>query len=195
MVGAAVLALVGGTIAASSAAAASNSSSASTQLSLQAAPDVLSVTVSPSSGTFGGCYGGDSTSPAELGFPNGICSAAGIVVTNTGLPGHMMVTGSPMSPVGGGSAWVLCGSSDGLAPTCNNGGTPGADQYQLKVSRPGGGERLSTQPQCDRAFGVAFSCSATPGRSSTESALLIGPQGTSNGASNYTTTITWTVTP
>lgn len=195
--GAAVLALAGSTIAPHRAAAAGNSPSASTQLSLQAAPDVLSVTVSPSSGSFGFCRGGDSTSPSELGFPNGTCGVRGLVITNTGLPGHMMVNGSPMLPVGGGTPWVLCGSSDGSAARCTNAGQPGADQYN-EASRniaANVGVKMSGQPQCDTAFATSGSCAAAPGQSATENLTVTGPQSTGNGASSYTTTVTWTVTP
>lgn len=191
------LALALGVAAVGSAAAASSSPPASTQLSLHAAPDVLSVTVSPASGTFGSCVGGDSTSPAELGFPNGRCRVNGLVITNTGLPGHMMVSGAPMAPVGGGAAWALCGASDGAAASCSNAGNPGADQYQLSLSNVAWLVTLSTAPQCDLAFDSGFtaSCAAAPGQSATETARLVGPQSTSNGASGYTTTITWTVAP
>jgi hypothetical protein len=202
VVTAATLTLVGGAITVGEATAASDAATASTQLSLHAAPDVLSVTVSPSSGSFGFCHGGDSTSSTELGFPNGDCQMHGLVLTNTGLPGHMMVTGGPMSPVGGGTSWVLCGSSDGIAPICSGASRPGiksvppgAEQYSLATTTPTGGVLLSTQPQCDRAFGSGGTCAAAPGQSSTENLLLLGPESTGNGASNYTTIVTWTVTP
>jgi hypothetical protein len=179
------------------AAAASSSAPASAQLSLHAAPDVLSVTVSPSSGTFGSCRGGDSTSPSELGFPDGGCSLRGLVVTNTGLPGHMMVSGAAMAPVGGGTPWGLCNGSDGTTPSCNNGGRPGPDQYSLILESSGRSVLdLSTQPQCDTPFGgLTASCNAAPGQSNTQALTLFGPESTSSGASSYTTTITWTVTP
>jgi hypothetical protein len=180
------------------AAAASGSQPASAQLSLHAAPDVLSVTVSPSSATFDACRGGDSTSPGQLGFPNGTCHVNGLVITNTGLPGHMMVSGAPMSPTGGGTPWVLCGATDRTTPSCNNVGQPGADQYNLALTNNIGrfGLGLSAQAQCDITFGgLAPSCAAAPGQSTFENVRLTGPQSTSSGANSYTTTITWTVAP
>jgi hypothetical protein len=186
---------------ASRAAAANSSQPTGVQLSLHAAPDVLSVTVSPSSGTFGSCTGGDSTSAGELGFPNGTCHVTGLVIKNTGLPGHLMVTGAPMVPVGSATAWALCGASDGTTPSCQRPGYPGADQYILTNINPAalrtglpGTLNLSDQPQCDIAFG-AGRCGVSPGQSSTENVTLTGPRSTSGGAGSYITTITWTVTP
>jgi len=195
-----VILLTGATVvAAGQAMAATSSQPASTQLSLHAAPDVLSVTVSPTSATFGSCTGGDSTSPSELGFPNGICHVSGLLITNTGLPGHMMVSGAAMSPAGGGAPWVLCGGSDGTPPVCSNGNQPGADQYNLALTNTVGhfGLALSGQAQCDTTFsgGMAPGCSAASGQKTTENVRLLGPQSTSSGANSYTTTITWTVTP
>jgi hypothetical protein len=197
-----VLVAIAGVVVAGQAMAASSSQPASLQLSLKAAPDVLSVTVTPNSGTFGQCTGGDSTSPSELGFPDGTCHAHGFLITNTGLPGHVMVSGAPMTPAGGGTEWGLCGASDGTTAACGNAGNPGADQYRLTLTNTNTFAHfalaLSDQPQCDTTFGggpAPSSCGAAPGQSTAENVALIGPQSTSSGASSYITTITWTVTP
>lgn len=192
-----VAALAVATAVVGQAAAATNSSTALTQLSLNAAPDVLSVTVSPSAGAFASCSGGNSTSVTTLGFPNGTCLARGLVITNTGLPGRIMITGSPLSPVGGGTAWALCGGSDTTTPTCQNAGKPGADQYDLEEFNRAGipGVFLSAQPQCDLLVQAGRGCQAAPGQRIEELLQLNGPQSTVNGASAYSTTVTWTAVP
>jgi hypothetical protein len=109
----------------------------------------------------------------------------------------MTVTGAPMSPVGGGSPWALCGATDGSAPACTSAGQPGAEQYKLVLSNNTGafGLPLSTRPQCDVTFSGRSSpnCTAAPGQSTSENLALSGPQSTANGASSYSTTVTWTV--
>jgi hypothetical protein len=174
--------------------AAAASTSARVQLSVHAAPDVLSVTVSPTSGAFGGCHGGDTTSLSTLGFPNGTCRSGFLSVTNTGLPSRIMITGSSFSPLGGGTPWLLCGATDGTTPSCQNQGQPGAEQFKLQpfdiVANPG--VFLSAQAQCDVLFQAGAGCIAAPGQLTRESLLLTGPQSTANGASDYSTTVTWT---
>jgi hypothetical protein len=108
----------------------------------------------------------------------------------------MMITGSPLAPVGGGTPWALCGASDGTTPSCQNAGLPGAEQYFLRAItlNDSVGVTLSQQPQCDIVFG-AGNCQAPPGRATVEGFHLYGAESTANGASDYTTTVTWTVVP
>jgi hypothetical protein len=128
-------------------------------------------------------------------------SLASVTVTSTGLRGTMLINGAPMTPVGGGTPWALCGSTDGVAPACRNGThVPGAEQYGLQPltilsRRP---LWLSNQPTCDSGFSQGpgpggVGCVALPGDSATESVHLVGPASTADSAGSYSTTVTWTV--
>jgi hypothetical protein len=157
---------------------------------------VLSVTVSPSSGSFGSCGGADQS---ILSFPNGSCrtpsGAGGLQITNGGAPARVMVSGADLAPAGGGRSWVLCGSGDGVAPACTSGGEPGADQYRLHAIAADGtrSEYLSDQAQCDLAFSGGKNCHAAPGQQAAEVLALTGPARTTNTATSFTSTVTWTV--
>src|SRR6516225_4803756 len=93
----------------------------SIDISLKVVPTIVSVTVSPSSASFGGCAGGNASvntasTSAALGFPNGHCSlgtpgAHGsfpITITNTGVAASVYVNGGNAVPSDKGTDWGLC---------------------------------------------------------------------------------------
>ncbi|HEX9358267.1 MAG TPA: hypothetical protein VF933_31185 [Streptosporangiaceae bacterium] len=178
----------------------------SISLSLKAVPTIRSVTVSPSTATFGNCTGGStsadtaSTSGA-LGYPNGHCweGAPGanrsfpIKITYQGPPGRVFVAGANASPSGGGPNWALCNPS---AACTGPGGAPGADQYMVKNfgTDTNNSTGLTGSLTCDQEFS-SRGCSATQGQSEKEGIELIGPQSSGSTSSSWTVTVTWAAAP
>ena len=147
---------------------------------------VLSITISPTTSTFGSCSEGNST-PTGLGFPNGQCIApgdlSGITITNEGAAGRIFVQGGDAIPSDGGTHWTLVGS------------TPARDQYFMATSavpNNGGGVVLTTSPQCDTAFG-GTTCAAAAGASAVERLNLVGPSVSTDTSPSFSTQVTWMV--
>ncbi len=188
---------------------------ASISLSLKAVPTIRSVTVSPSTASFGNCTGGSasadtaSTSNA-LGYPNGQCwvGAPGangsfpIKITYQGPPGQVLVAGANANPSGGGPDWALCNPS--AACTGHKSGYPGVDQYVVKNfgTITNNSKGLTGSRTCDEEFGSNPAvppgperCKAAPGQSEKEGLELIGPESSASTATSWTVTVTWTAWP
>jgi hypothetical protein len=184
-------------------------SSGSSTATINVAPSVLSVSVSPTTVTFAKCAGGTSTS-ADLGFPDGECnvgtlpddgqSVGGVDVTNTGEASQIDVNGSNATPSDNGTPWTLCSNIG----NCSNGANPGANQFSIQSlgwygSIGNSVMSLTNTPSCDSAFSNGGtsddSCSATTGASEDEQLLLTGPQSSTDTSSVFTTTLTWTAVP
>jgi hypothetical protein len=175
-------------------------------LSLKAVPTIRSVTVSPSTASFGSCTGGSasadtaSTSKA-LGYPNGHCWAGApgangsfpIKITYQGPPGRVFVVGANASPSGGGPSWALCNAS---AACTGPGGAPGVDQYMVKNfgTDTNNSTGLTGSLTCDQEFSPK-GCSATQGQSEKEGIELIGPQSSGSTSTSWTVTVTWAAAP
>jgi len=177
-------------------------------ISLKTVPTIVSVTVSPSSASFGGCAGGSasvntaSTSTA-LGFPNGHCSLgiAGahgsfpITITNSGVAADVYVNGDNAVPSDGGTQWGLCnfGTNPAKACSADSGKLPGADQYVVQNFTAGSmnATGLTGTMTCDTQF-AAGGCSAVQGDAQSEGILLTGPASSTDQATSWTVTITWT---
>ncbi len=184
---------------------------ATINLSLTTVPTIRSVTVSPAKASFGSCAGGmasqdtHSTS-GRLGFPNGECFVGllspgiyPITITNTGIASDIFVNGSSANPSDDGSQWALCNVGRRPAVACTGrDGRPGADQYLVENFSPVG-ERtngITDTPTCDLAFGGGSrQCWAVEGASQSEGIELIGPYSSSDTATKWTLTITWTPVP
>lgn len=174
-----------------------------------ATPAVYSVTVSPSTFSFGSCGTnlGASTG-SSLGFPNGKCLygtgsgsvyTTGFTITNTGAAGHIDVNGANAVPSDAGTPWTLCTEQS----TCTNDGGlyPGANQFQVNTEADPEGSNayaiLSNSPACDGAFdgGTTGGCSAASGASQIEGLVMTGPESSTDTSSTFTTTLTWTAGP
>jgi hypothetical protein len=177
-------------------------------ISLKVVPTIVSVTVSPSSASFGGCAGGNAgvntaSTSTELGFPNGHCSlgtpgAHGsfpITVTNTGVAADVYVNGGNAVPSDGGTQWGLCnfGTNPAKACSADGGKLPGANQYVVQNFTAGSVNTagLTGTMTCDTQF-AAGGCSAVQGDAQSEGILLTGPASSSDQATSWTVTITWT---
>lgn len=187
LAGLAALVLVLGALPASAA------NSGSVAATINVGSTTLSLTVSPSS--FSYC---SATSP--LSFPNGFCySDPSVTVTMGNVGGHVDVNGADAVPSGGGgTAWTLCGGSNG-APACDGAGSaPGLDQYSEMTMLNGQvfvNGMLANTPACDLAFMNGNDCVAGAGQSESENFALEGPSATSSTSSSFTTSITWTALP
>lgn len=170
-----------------------------------APPPVRSVTVSPTTASFGGCTGpsgtGSSVDPSELEFPNGLCfvgsssptGTTGVTITNGAAPGHIDVNGQDATPADGGTSWALITT-----------GTPGADQFREATngsqfpSVPSNEVIVPTIPVCDTGFTVTSGngdCTATANQLSTELLVLEGPSASSDQNGPFTVVTTWTAVP
>lgn len=178
-------------------------------ISLKVVPTIVSVTVSPSSASFGGCTGGNASvntasTPAALGFPNGHCSLGTpgtngsfpITITNTGVAAHVYVNSGNAVPSDGGTQWGLCnfGTNPAVACSGNGGKLPGNNQYVVQnfaVGRmnPTG---LTNTMTCDPEFRAPPCLAVTQGYGQSEGILLTGPASTSDQSTSWTVTITWT---
>lgn len=177
-------------------------------ISLKVVPTVVAVTVSPSSGAFGGCTGGNksvntASTARSLGFPNGRCwlgtpgshGSFPITITNTGVAAKIFVSGASAAPSDNGTGWGLCnlGPNPASACTASGGKMPGANQYLLQnfaggSMNPAG---LTGTMTCDTEF-AAGSCSAVQGDSQQEGIALTGPTETADQSTAWTVTVTWT---
>lgn len=184
--------------------------SGSLSLSLTTVPTIRSVTISPSRASFTDCTGGNGaqntrSTVGKLGFPNGECWVGShlpyrypITVTNTGIASNIDISGSTADPADGGTSWSLCNMGAGAAIACT--GTrdrPGPDQYEVRDFSAFGiqSRGITSTPRCDRVFGPAGNCWAVQGMAQTEGLVLIGPQWSSDTATKWTVTITWTPVP
>lgn len=143
----------------------------------------LSLTVSPASFTY-------CSPQAGLTFPNGQCTASSAVtITYGNEAGHVDVTGADAVPNVGNVPWTLCG---GTGPVCTGTDGPGPDQYFESA-----GVFLTKTAQCDTDFVAGGTpCDAAGGQSVNETFGIEGPStSTSDGASSFSTSITWTAVP
>jgi len=182
--------------------------SSSIAISLKTVPTLVSVSVSPSTATFGSCTGGNgsvntaSTSGA-LGFPDGQCwlGKAGsggsypITITNTGVAAKIFVNGGNAVPSDNGTQWGLCNLGSSPAVSCANGSgkLPGNNQYLLQNFAAGGENTagLTNTSVCDAEF-AAGSCAAVTGDAQQEGIKITGPELSSDTATSWTVTIKWT---
>jgi hypothetical protein len=166
---------------------ASSTAGASVTATLNAA--TLSVTVSPSSVTYGSCKDNHGAATAGfLQFPNGTCTAPtpGVIsITNGTALADIDVQGAPMVPTGDGNpsdAWSLVAN-------------PGSTSVNVYAEAVTGArvQQLTTAAACDTAFGT--SCEAPPNQIASERLSLTGPGSSSSNAPKLTTTVTWTAVP
>jgi hypothetical protein len=183
-----------------------------TNLTINAVPTTVSVTVSPASETFADCTGGaapTASTSSELGFPNGECSvgsfaaeseggSAPITITNTGIAAVIDINSASAGNEFGN--WGLCQGA-GSSVTCDGtSDTPGENQFELQnfvIGATGGGaedsDGLTTTPACDTLFDFAATgCSATAGQSQNEGVVLTGPSSTPDATTTWSTSVTWT---
>jgi hypothetical protein len=188
---AAMIALL--SVSATPALAATTGSSTAT---INVAPEVLSLSVSPATATFANC--GEDGTATELSFPNGTCDVGsgaggasddlvtgGITITNTGVAGDIDVNGADAIPSDGGTPWTLVPSTT----------TPGENEFTLWTAWQYS-TNLSTTPACDEAFNAPDAgCGATTGQSTEEEIELRGPSSSTDTSSVFTTVISWTAVP
>jgi hypothetical protein len=175
-------------------------------------PHVRSITVSPSTVTYGNCD--FNPGQANLTFPNGECSttvspgvgqAAGITITNGTATGHIDVQTSNFVPSDSGTSWTPCvsDSSVSTAPKCTGpagSGTfryPGVNEFASSTNDVGlttGGPYLGTSPACDTQFD-AGDCAAAANASTTEALEMTGPSSSTDSSLSFTQTVTWTAVP
>jgi hypothetical protein len=144
---------------------------------------VVSLTVTPTTGTFANCSGANS---AQLAFPNGTCEVTGITITNGSVADQIFVNGQNAIPTDAGTPWTLVDA------------TPGPNQFEeVSTGIPAAGEQalfLSNTPQCDTAFTAEpGNCNAAAGSSGPEIGILdvTGPS-SSTDSGPFTVTTTWT---
>lgn len=199
LTGLGTLVLAPGVAGASTALAAASNGPVSATINV-APPAVKSVTVNISSFVYTSCSGGSST-PNALGFPSGICSSPGYQVTNGATPAQIEIQGADATAAGGAN-WTLCSqgrtpAGSAPAPVCPA-GNPGQNQYEEHVVAVGGPNtntiELSNTAQCDSTFAPNGSaCAAAPANTfSSEASIISGPQSSTNTASSFSTTITYT---
>lgn len=172
----------------------------------------MSITVSPASGNFGLCHGGNS-SATQLGFPNGFCEApvdannllTPISIANTGASGHVQVLGSNAVPADTGTNWTLCVPvlpvPGGVACTGPAGVHPGRDQF-LEFTNPAGlggpGTDLTSIAHCDPAINeqnLSDQCALAGGATAQEFLIIGGPTVSTDASTSFTTTATWIIVP
>lgn len=168
-------------------------------------PAVKSVTVAPSSTSYGQCQGGSSTG-SQLGFPVGECLGQdSVTITNGTAPATILVNGTDMVPADNGPHWKLC-SAFAQALPCANQVQPGPDQYFETVSpnpgynltndavQEGPGPFLGLTPQaaCDTQFNGGSGCNVGPSEQGTEFLAITGPESSSDSSNSFSTSVTWT---
>jgi hypothetical protein len=184
---------------------------ASISLSLTTVPTIRAVTVSPAKASFADCSGGQASqntlsTTGKLGFPNGHCLVGvmnpgiyPITITNTGIASLIYVNGSSANPSDGLSEWTLCNVGRHAAVDCSGSGKrlPGINQYLLENFSSAGelAGGITTTPRCDPEFDASGRCWAVEGASQSEGIELIGPSFSSDDATKWTVTITWTPVP
>lgn len=200
--------LVACSTAATSSAPGTPGGSASISISLKTVPTLVSVSVSPSTASFGSCAGGNTSvdtasTSAALGFPNGQCwlgkSGSGgtypITITNTGVAARIFVSGGNAVPSDGGTQWGLCNIGTSPAVACANasGKLPGNNQYLLQNFAAGSlnTSGISNNSVCDPEF-AAGSCAAVQGDAQQEGVEITGPELSSDNSTSWTVTIKWT---
>lgn len=163
-------------------------------------PAVRSITVSPASFTFGACYDHANTSTGStLAFPNGYCyianNGSGITITNGTAASHIDVQGADAVPSDAGTHWTLC--TVGTSSCLGSSNQPGQDQFGERVDVSGQADPwLTNSTQCDTAFDApTSSCAATAGQATTETLTLVGPSGSTDTSTTFSTVLTWTAAP
>ncbi|HEX6488363.1 MAG TPA: hypothetical protein VF137_05740 [Candidatus Dormibacteraeota bacterium] len=172
---------------------------------------VRSVTVTPSTITYGNCVDGSGQSTATGLVAGGACNtgATTITITNGPVGGTIDVNGADAIPSDNGTHWTLCGGNG--APNCTGssnptqppypifaGNLPGPNQFaeETNSTAANGGTILSGTPQCDRAFANPAVCTATAGQVATGEVLTLwGPQSWTDPSLTFTTVVTWTAAP
>lgn len=154
------------------------------------APQTKSIAISTAAFSFSSCSGGSSTETV-LGFPNGVCVAPAISVTNNGdLDGLISVQAGDLSDTGGHSWTNACSSS-----ACTL--VPGDHQFRLDLDEV----RCTSGPLCvsgetpSVAIGpAALSMVDLPHDAAIFQVLrLTGPPSNDGTASSYSQTVTWTI--
>lgn len=184
----------------------------SISLSLKTVPTIRSITVSPKKASFGSCSGGyaqNNTASAgdKLGYPNARCwvgitnpyGSFPIKITNTGIAAYVYVNGSNAVPSDNGSQWQLCNLGRRPAVSCTGRrNRPGVNQYLVQNFGPSttmNTAGLTGTPACDHQFDPSGKCWAVQGTFQTEGIKLTGPSTSTDNATNWTVTITWTPVP
>lgn len=196
----AAAAVVGLGVASALPVAAASTSGSSTGTVNVTPPAVRSITVSPSSFTFGACHdNANNPTGSYLSFPNGYCyidnSGTGITITNGTASSHIDIQGADAIPSDAGTHWTLC--TAGTTACTGSGGEPGQDQFAERSDISGQESPwLTASAQCDSAFDAPnTSCAATAGQAATETLTLVGPSGSTDPSTTFTTVWTWTAVP
>jgi hypothetical protein len=169
---------------------------------------VISITVSPTTGTFGTCTGGSSTT-RTLGFPDGECESPPITISDSGGTTRVYGSASNASAADGGAGWSLCvpfavaGTSD-----CKNqsyarledGDAPGANQFALRDGvLNGGGGFIESTGTCLPGYTSAthFQCDDLSSTHSSEQVGLVlhGPELSTDDSSPFSVIVTFTAVP
>jgi hypothetical protein len=167
-----------------------------------APPAVRSLTVTPSTSTFGNCSG---SNPSQLTLPNGTYSvgtlttsvSGGVTVTNGSVAGEIFVNSGNAVPSDAGTPWTLIGAATW---TSSSTPAPGANQYGEATSiystifNSQIINQLSGTASCDHSFSTGGTCSASAGQAGQEQLLLVGPS-SSTDAGPFSITTTWTAAP
>ena len=154
---------------------------------------VSSVTVSPGSGTFGNCSGGTGGTTNTLALPNGTCTTT-VNVNESGGSAYIYAAASNASASDGGTGWSLCVPNSKVStPTCSSGALPGTDQFALKGVFPGGAGWLGSASAC--LPGPPAACTSLSNTAQPAQLTLYGPTKSSDDASSFSVTVTFTVVP
>jgi len=146
---------------------------------------IKSVTINPSSVTFGSCltFGGGSASGSTLAFPNGSCISPQISVANNGtVPESVSIQGTSAVPSDNGTPWTLTSYN----PSSGGPPAPGQDQYIVEANGQPTGS-LATTPIADPTAGSALQ----PNAAVSEDLALFGPSASSDQSPQFATTVTW----
>jgi hypothetical protein len=157
---------------------------------------VRSLTITPATATFGGCQvlvGGVATPTTGLVIPGGTCSigsstagsvADGITITNGGVPGHIYVSGGPAVPSDAGKDWAI-------------GPATAQDTYKETTFSTSSSHVIIATASCDTSFdsGPVAGCAASAAQSQTEGLNVVAPTSSTDTASSFTITTTWTAVP
>lgn len=170
---------------------------------------VISITVSPTTSTFGKCAGGSSTT-GTLGFPDGQCESPAIKVSESGGTTRVDGSASNASAADGGTGWSLCVPfAVAGTPECENdsdsrlraGSAPGPNQFALEddVSGGLGVGFIPSSGSCLPGFISArsFNCDDLSSAHSSEQMVLTvhGPELSNDDSSPFSVTVTFTAVP
>ncbi|HXW59807.1 MAG TPA: hypothetical protein VEJ23_10065 [Solirubrobacteraceae bacterium] len=141
---------------------------------------IKSVTISPTSVTFGespGTCTQDQSTTTKLQFPNGVCTAPKVTVTDngSGTNEQISVNGADAVPSDMGTNWALTSNT-----------SPGSNEYRVS----NGGAALTTTATCDSDFTQCASVS--PNSSQAETLTLTGPTSSTDQSTSFSTQVTWT---